>query len=124
MPTQIHPMGVFNEWGKLREVLVGDSSRCVSPAGPPIGAGITGSKPCCKGLEGVSLQQAMPARAKREKEQTEALVAVLEDHGVIVHRPRPLSDTEIAASPLGLITSMPAIPRSSSASTSSRPICA
>ena len=34
--------------------------------------------------------------------QTEALVAVLEDHGLIVHRPRPLSDMEISASPLGM----------------------
>ncbi len=31
MPTQARPMGVFNEWGKLREVLVGDSARCVFP---------------------------------------------------------------------------------------------
>jgi N-dimethylarginine dimethylaminohydrolase len=55
-----------------------------------------------EGLEGVSLQQAMPERAKGVMDQTEALVAVLQDHGVIVHRPRPLSDMEIAASPLGM----------------------
>src|SRR6476660_5824018 len=30
------------------------------------------------------------------------LVSVLEDHGVGVHRPRPLTDMEIAASSLGL----------------------
>ena len=50
----------------------------------------------------MSLQQAMPERAKGMMEQTEALARVLEDHGVIVHRPRPLTDMEIAASPLGL----------------------
>lgn len=55
-----------------------------------------------QGLEGVPLRQAMPVRAKGVIEQTEALVSVLEDHGVIVHRPRPLTDMEIAASPLGL----------------------
>ncbi len=61
-----------------------------------------GFKTMLQGLEGVSLRQAMPERAKGVTEQTEALVSVLEDHGVIVHRPRPLTDMEIAASPLGL----------------------
>ena len=55
-----------------------------------------------RGLEGVSLRQAMPERAKGMIEQTEALAGVLEDHGVVVHRPRPLTDIEIAASPIGL----------------------
>jgi hypothetical protein len=35
MPTQARPMGVFNEWGKLREVLVGDSTRGVFPRCSP-----------------------------------------------------------------------------------------
>jgi N-dimethylarginine dimethylaminohydrolase len=57
------------------------------------------------GLEGVSQQQGMPERAKGMREQTEAPASVLEDHGVVVHRPRPrpLTDMEIAASPIGLI---------------------
>ena len=102
MPTQTRPMGVFNEWGKLREVLVGDSSRCVFPRWSPDWGRYHGFKAMLEGLEGVSLQQAMPERAKGVMDQTEALVAVLQDHGVIVHRPRPLSDMEIAASPLGM----------------------
>ena len=102
MPTQAHPMGVFNEWGRLREVLVGDSSRCVFPRWAPDWGRYHGFKTMLHGLEGVSLQQAMPERAKGMREQTEALASVLEDHGVVVHRPRHLTDIEIAASPVGL----------------------
>ena len=35
MPTRARPMGVFNEWGKLREVLVGESAGCVFPRWSP-----------------------------------------------------------------------------------------
>jgi hypothetical protein len=41
MPPQASPVGVFNEWGKSKEVLVDDSSRCVFPRWP-IGADTTG----------------------------------------------------------------------------------
>jgi len=64
MPTQAHPMGVFNEWGKLREVLVGDSSRCAFPLWSPNWGRYHGFKAMLQGLEGVSLRQAMPERAK------------------------------------------------------------
>ena len=64
MSTQARPMGVFNEWGKLREVLVGDSSHCVFPRWSPDWGRYHGFKTMLKGLEGVSLQQAMPERAK------------------------------------------------------------
>jgi hypothetical protein len=89
MPTQARPMGVFNEWGRLREVLVGDSSRCVFPRWSPDWGRYHGFETMLHGLEGVSLQQAMPERAQGMIEQTEALASVLEDHGVVVHRPRP-----------------------------------
>jgi hypothetical protein len=89
MPTQARPMGVFNEYGKLREVLVGDSARCVFPRWSPDWGRYHGFKTMLQGVEGVSLRQAMPQRAKGMIEQTEALVSVLDDHGVIVHRPGP-----------------------------------
>ena len=69
---QARPMGVFNEWGKLREVLVGDSARCVFPRWSPDWGRYHGFKTMLHGLEGVSLQQAMPERAKGMVEQTEA----------------------------------------------------
>lgn len=102
MPTQIRPLGVFNEWGRLKEVLVGDSSRCVFPHLSPDWGRYYGFEEMLRGLGGVSLRQAMPERAKGVTEQTEGLVRVLEDRGVTVHRPRPLTDAEIAASPVGL----------------------
>ena len=124
MSPQPRPVGVLNEWGKLREVLVGDSSRCVFPRWSPDWGRYHGFKAMLHGLEGVSLQQAMPERAKGMIQQTEALVSELENHGVIVHRPRPLTDMEIAAPRSACVTNMPEIPKSSSASTSSKPICA
>jgi hypothetical protein len=70
MSTQARPMGVFNEWGKLREVLVGDSARCVFPRWSPDWGRYHGFKTMLHGLEGVPLQQAMPERAKGMREQT------------------------------------------------------
>jgi N-dimethylarginine dimethylaminohydrolase len=102
MPTQTRPVGVPNEWGKLKEVLVGDSSRCAFPRWSPDWGRYHGFEEMLRGLEGVSLQRAMPERAKGVVEQTEGLVRVLEDRGVTVHRPRPLTDAEIAATPAGL----------------------
>ena len=102
MRAQARPVGVYNEWGKLREVLVGDSARCVFPRWSPDWGRYHGFKEMLQGLEGVPLRQAMPQRAKGMVEQTEALVHVFEDHGVVVHRPRPLPDAEIAASPVGV----------------------
>src|SRR5690242_5026384 len=102
MPTQARPIGVLDEWDKLREVLVGDSSRCVFPRWSPDWGRYHGFKTVLQGVEGVSLAQAMPERAKGVIQQTEALVRVLEDHAVIVYRPRPLTDIEIAAPPRGL----------------------
>src|SRR5436190_1001026 len=102
MPTRARPVGVFNEWGKLKEVLVGDSTHCVFPRWSPDWGRYHGFEEMLRGLEGVPLRQAMPERAIGIIEQTEALVRVLEDRGVLVHRPRALSDAEIAAKPVGL----------------------
>jgi hypothetical protein len=79
MPTQTRPVGVPNEWGKLKEVLVGDSSRCAFPRWSPDWGRYHGFEEMLRGLEGVSLQRAMPERAKGVAEQTEGLVRVLED---------------------------------------------
>ena len=102
MPDGARPIGVFNEWDKLREVLVGDSARFTFPRWEPDWGRYHGFKEMLKGLEGVSLRQAYPELARGTMEQTEGLVRVLEDRGVIVHRPRSLTDDEIASNPVGL----------------------
>ena len=53
MPAQVRPVGVFNEWGKLREVLVGDSARCVFPRWSPDWGRYHGFKTMLQELEGV-----------------------------------------------------------------------
>jgi N-dimethylarginine dimethylaminohydrolase len=57
---------------------------------------------CSGGLTGLPLRLAYPELAKGIAEQTEALVRALQDCGVIVHRPRLLTDAEIALLPVGL----------------------
>jgi hypothetical protein len=70
MPTQVRPVGVFNEWGKLREVLVGDSSRCVFPRWSPDWGRYHGFKTMLHGLEGVP-PAAGDARARQRDDRTD-----------------------------------------------------
>jgi glycine amidinotransferase len=104
MPVQARPVGVFNEWGKLREVLVGDSARDTLPRWSPDWGRYHGFKEMMQGLEGIRFRQAFPDRADGIIEQTEGLVKTLEDHGVIVNRPRPLTDAEMVSGPVGLFS--------------------
>ena len=57
-----------------------------------------------QGLEGVRFRQAFPGRAEGIIAQTEGLVRTLEDHAVIVNRPRSLTDAEMASGPVGLFS--------------------
>jgi glycine amidinotransferase len=102
MPTQARPIGVFNEWGKLKEVLVGDIACSTFPRWSPDWGRYHGYRELLQGLAGLPLRLAYPELAKGIAEQTEALVGVLQDYGAMVHRPRPLTDAEIELSPVGL----------------------
>jgi hypothetical protein len=100
MVNNASPFGVYNEWGKLKEVLVGDNACDTAPRWSLDRGRYHGCEKWLKGLEGVPLRQAFPERARGANEQTEALAKVLQDHGVIVHCPRLLTDAEIASSSL------------------------
>lgn len=102
MSDDAHTIGVSNEWGKLEEVLVGDSSWFTFPKWSPDWGRYHGFKEMLDGLEGVPLEQAYPDRATGMIEQTEGLVRTLEERGVVVHRPRRLTEAEIASSPIGV----------------------
>jgi hypothetical protein len=118
MATKASSIGVYSEWDHLKEVLVGNNARDTVPRWSPDWGRYHGFKEMLKGLEGVRASQAFPDRTKGANEQTDALAKVLQDHGVVVHRPRLLTDTEIASEPVaGSSPSTPAIRRSSSAST-------
>lgn len=103
MPNSTRPIGVFNEWGSLKEVLVGNNARDTMPRWSPDWGRYHGFKEMLQGLEGVPAGQAFPERAKGTSEQTGGLVKVLEERGVTVHRPRLLTDAEIASGPVGVV---------------------
>jgi N-dimethylarginine dimethylaminohydrolase len=103
MPNGTRAIGVHNEWGKLTEVLVGNSARDTFPRWSPDWGRYHGFEQMLQGLEGVPARQAFPERAKGTSEQTEGLVKTLEEHGVAVHRPRLLTDAEIVSGPVGVI---------------------
>jgi glycine amidinotransferase len=100
-PTGSGAIGVFNEWGRLREVLVGNMAHDTVPRWSPDWGRYHGLQEMLDKLEGVPGHVAFPERTKGAIEQTEALVRLLQDHGVIVHRPRLLTETEIAVAPIG-----------------------
>jgi glycine amidinotransferase len=102
MAASSQGVGVYNEWGKLKEVLVGNNAMDTLPRWSPDWGRYHGFKEMLEGLEGVPVSRAFPERAKGANEQTDALAKVLQDHGVIVHRPRLLNEAEIAATPVGV----------------------
>src|SRR6266540_5619933 len=101
MPATV-PIGAFNEWGKLKEVLVGDSASFTFPRWSPDWGRYHGCKELLKGQEGVPLRVAFPERFQGILEQTNGLVRLLQNHGVVVHRPRLLTEAEMASGPVGL----------------------
>jgi glycine amidinotransferase len=103
IPTSNTPraIGVFNEWGRLREVLVGNMAHDTSPRWSPDWGRYHGLKEMLAGQAGVPARVAFAERFKESLEQTDALARLLEDHGVTVHRPRLLTEAEIAVEPIG-----------------------
>jgi hypothetical protein len=77
-------------------------ARHVCPVVPRLGRH-HGYKDMLDGREGMPLRQVFPDLAQGMIEQTNELARVLAERGVVVHRPRPLLDTEIAADSIGLM---------------------
>jgi N-dimethylarginine dimethylaminohydrolase len=100
-PSASRAIGVFNEWGRLREVLVGKMEHDTAPRWSPDWGRYHGLKEMLAGQAGVPGRVAFPERTTVAIAQTEALARLLEDHGVIVHRPRLLTEAEIAVEPVG-----------------------
>jgi len=96
-------IGVYNEWGRLREVIVGNNIHDTFPRWSPDWGRYHGYKELLAGREGVRVETAFPEQIKGARKQTDALARLLEDNGVIVHRPRPLTDEEISSTPVGAI---------------------
>lgn len=103
LEMSVTQIGVFNEWGRLREVIVGNNIHDTFPRWSPDWGRYHGYKTLLAGREGERVETAFPEQVKVARQQTDALARLLEDNGVIVHRPRPLTDEEISSTPVGAI---------------------
>lgn len=95
MENDTRIIGVYNEWGKLREVVIGIPDDTVEidfiPAmrwlpEPGIEA--------CKTHGGKKTEEVFPEIPGVLKQQIDRHAKVLEDHGVIVHRTKPMRFSE------------------------------
>lgn len=95
MPKAIEGFGVYNEWGPLREVIVGRMDTTVFPEYTPAldvsGPAVTD---LLKKHGGRRLDEVWPEMAEAGQQGLDQLAATYERYGVTVHRPRELSELE------------------------------
>jgi N-dimethylarginine dimethylaminohydrolase len=88
-------VSVNHEWGKLEEVILGTADYLTIPGYfRTIESGFgdkRGNRDWIMNYGGVPLEKADPADYERVKHQIDTLATVLEDRGIRVHRPEPLS---------------------------------
>ena len=97
-PDQGNPIRVDNEWGRLREVIVGIvPDNAIVP--PPVAAHFKDNSPqnitCFQQCHEKPAKQALPEAFKVGRQQVEALVKIYEKTSIKVHRPRPHTETEL-----------------------------
>lgn len=84
-------MGVYNEWGKLREAFIGIEDGTVEPEYIPALVWLPGKGvEYCKEYGGKRTDVVFPECSKAIREQLDGLAKVLEAEGVIVHRTKPI----------------------------------
>jgi len=88
-------VGVYNEWGRLREAFVGIEDDYVEPEYIPAFAwmGREGIE-YCKKYGGRKSSEVLPDKIRRLREQIEGHVKALEDFGTVVNRNQPLIHQE------------------------------
>lgn len=80
-------IGVWNDWGRLREVMVGYADETVEPEYAPTLNWLTeDGKKALKEKGGKRTEEAFPEAMKKLRKQIEDHVRILEDFGVKVHR--------------------------------------
>jgi len=89
-------IGVYNDWGKLREVVIGIEDDTVEPEWMSAlrflsKEGIEGAKK----YGGRKTAEVFPENVKKIREEIEGLVSTLEKRGVIVHRTKPVTHEEV-----------------------------
>ena len=86
-------IGAWNEWGKLREVALGYVDDLAEPEYIPalIWMSEKGKK-ALRNKPGALTREAFPEIAKKINHTIDTLERVLQEHGVTVHRTRPIPD--------------------------------
>ena len=89
-------ISAYNEWGKLREVIVGKMEDDAIMAGWYEGMSFFPEKwqDVMKKFGGMKYFDAEPEMARTVKKQMDNLAKLLEERGIIVHRPGPLLPEE------------------------------
>ena len=89
---------VDHEYAKAREVVLGGSALCLPPKGTIFDKYIEDLYPdeetreFLRSLQGRPMSEAQPEYHQRMIDETDALQATFEKHGVIVHRTEPYSE--------------------------------
>jgi len=92
-----NPIGVYNEWGKLREVMVGimDEDAVVPPPNYTIVSYMAPHNvKVLEEYQGKVMKDVIPDQHKGSIEQLDGICKVYEKHGIKVHRARRLTEDE------------------------------
>lgn len=88
--------GVYDEWGSLKEVIVGRADNARWPMWDDVYK--VASKPVqdqIRANQGGLIMDSWPEFASEYQQQADNLAAVYEENGVVVHRPRDFTQAEI-----------------------------
>jgi N-dimethylarginine dimethylaminohydrolase len=89
--TNARDIGVYNDWGKLREVVIGIEDETVEPEWvPALGFLSKEAQEDTKKYGGKRTADVLPETVKEIRREIEGLVKTLEERGVIVHRTKPM----------------------------------
>ena len=92
-----NPIGVYNEWGKLKEVMVGimiEDAIMPPPTYSILKYLSTEKAEYFERLAGKNMRDEIPDQHKGTMDQVNKLAQVYENNGVKVHRAKPLSEDE------------------------------
>src|SRR5512133_1364678 len=86
-------IGAWNEWGRLREAVLGQVDDLIDPEYIPALIWVSEEgKKCLREKAGKLAIEGFPEEAKRMKQTIDALARVLKEQGVTVHRTGPVPD--------------------------------
>ncbi|MDP8276807.1 MAG: hypothetical protein RAO92_10465 [Candidatus Euphemobacter frigidus] len=93
--TDQRNIGVYNDWGKLREVVIGIEDETVEPEWvPALGFLSKSAQEQSKKYGGKKTLDVLPENIKEIRSEIEGLVNTLEKRGVTVHRTKPMRHEE------------------------------